>query len=442
MDIKGANDKLIAGFSKKTKAEKVAWISEQFANPQQATELLATYTHPDSKIQNLHDDFIENAVANFYLPLGVAPNFVINGKTHTIPMAIEESSVVAAASKAAKFWADKGGFMAEVLGTEKVGQVHFIFEGTKTKLQAFFDAHKPNFLKATDAITKNMRARGGGITALSLVDKTALLEGYFQLDVRFDTKDSMGANFINSCLEQLAKTFQELALRYAAFSEKEKEIEVVMSILSNHVPNCLANASVSCPVDTLLATPEESQLFAKKFVQAVRIAEVEPYRAVTHNKGIMNGIDAVVIASGNDFRAVAAGIHAYAAASGQYRSLSKAEINDGIFTFSLELPLAIGTVGGLTKLHPLVRWCHELMDFPNAEELMQIIAVAGLAQNFAAVKSLVTTGIQQGHMKMHLLNILNQQGATKQEKEAVVEHFKTHLVSHHAVADVLQKLRS
>ncbi len=432
---------LVSGFSKKTKAEKIAWISAQFANPQQATELLETYTHPDPKTQNLHDEFIENAVANFYLPLGVAPNVIINGKTLTIPMAIEESSVVAAASNAAKFWADKGGFTAEILGTEKGGQVHFIFEGAPAKLQAFFDTHKATLLESTDEITKKMRTRGGGITALSLANKTALLEGYFQLDVRFDTKDAMGANFINSCLEQLAATLQELAFEYEAFSQEEKELEVVMSILSNHVPNCLVKASVSCPVDALMATPKESQRFAEKFVQAVRIAEIEAYRAVTHNKGIMNGVDAVVIASGNDFRAVAAGVHAYAAESGQYRSLSKAEIKDGFFHFSLTLPLAIGTVGGLTKLHPLVRWSHELMGFPNAEELMQIIAVAGLAQNFAAVKSLVTTGIQQGHMKMHLLNILNQLGATETEKKAIVKHFIKNTVSHHAVVEALEKLR-
>lgn len=433
---------LVSGFSKKTKAEKMAWIIEHFAHPKQAIQVLEAYNHPDPKTQNLHDEFIENAVANFYLPLGVAPNVVINGKTLTLPMAIEESSVVAAASNAAKFWASKGGFSAEILGTEKVGQVHFIFDGTTDKLQPFFDAHKADLLQSTDAITKNMRARGGGITALTLVDKTPLLKGYFQLDVRFDTKDSMGANFINSCLEQVAKTLQELAAQHNAFSEQEKDIEVVMSILSNYVPNCLVKASVSCPVDTLLDTPEESRLFADKFVQAVRIAEVETYRAVTHNKGIMNGIDAVVIASGNDFRAVAAGVHAYAAASGQYRSLSKAEIVNGVFHFSLTLPLAVGTVGGLTKLHPLVRWCHELIGFPNAEELMQIIAVAGLTQNFAAVKSLVTTGIQQGHMKMHLLNILNQLGATESEKKAVVSHFVSNTVSHHAVVDALEKLRT
>jgi hydroxymethylglutaryl-CoA reductase len=277
---------------------------------------------------------------------------------------------------------------------------------------------------------------------LELIDKSDLISGYFQVDVRFDTQDSMGANFINSCLEQLATSLKEFAAQHTPFSEKEKDVEVVMSILSNYVPNCLVTAAVSCPVNKLLLSPKESKLFAEKFVQAVRIAEVEPFRAVTHNKGIMNGVDAVVIASGNDFRAVAAGIHAYAAQSGKYRSLSKAEIKEGVFHLSLTLPLAIGTVGGLTKLHPMVRWCHELMGMPDAKSLMEIIAVAGLAQNFAAVKSLVTTGIQQGHMKMHLLNILNQQGATKQEKAAAVAHFKTHQVSHHAVTDLLQKLRS
>lgn len=434
-------ENFVSGFSKKTKAEKIAWISDQFTNPSEALELLHTYNHSDEKLQRLHDEFVENAIANFYLPLGVAPNFQINGKTLTIPMAIEESSVVAAAANAAKFWSTKGGFSAQILGTEKVGQVHFIYKGDSLKLNAFFEVHKTQLLQATDAITKKMRARGGGITSLTLVNKTGEIEGYFQLDVRFDTKDAMGANFINSCLEQLAETLKELAASHNSFSEKEKDIEVVMSILSNHVPNCLVKASVSCPVATLLPNKTESTLFAEKFVQAVHIAEVEPYRAVTHNKGIMNGVDAVVIASGNDFRAVAAGVHAFAADSGQYRGLSKAEIINDVFHFSLTLPLAIGTVGGLTKLHPLVRWCHELMDFPNAEELMQIIAVAGLAQNFAAVKSLVTTGIQQGHMKMHLLNILNQLGATESEKKKLVTHFKTNTVSHHTVVEALEKLR-
>ena len=432
----------VSGFSKKTKAEKLDWISDQFHNPVQALEVLQNYNHSDKELQTLHDEFTENALTNFYMPLGVAPNFNINDTILTIPMAIEESSVVAAASNAAKFWSTKGGFKATIIGTEKVGHVHFIYRGDSKKLYHFFEQHKASLLASTYEITRNMRRRGGGITALSLVNKTDAIADYYQLDVRFETQDAMGANFINSCLEQLATQLKALAAKQPDFSEKEKAIEVVMSILSNYVPRCMVEAAVSCPVNELLSTNEDSKLFAEKFVQAVRIAEVEPFRAVTHNKGIMNGIDAVVMASGNDLRAVAAGIHAHAAASGQYRSLSKAEIKDGIFRFSISVPLALGTVGGLIKLHPLVRWCHELMGTPNAQELMQIVAVAGLAQNFAAIKSLVTTGIQQGHMKMHLLNILNQHQATESEKKAAIIHFKDNTVSHHRVADLLAKLRN
>src|SRR5690606_14979945 len=167
--------------------------------------------------------------------------------------------------------------------------------------------------------------------------------------------------------------------------------------------------------------------FAERFVQAVQIAEVEPFRAVTHNKGIMNGIDAVILATGNDFRAVEAGVHAYAAKNGQYSSLSHAKIENGIFSFWLEVPLALGTVGGLTSLHPLVKLSLEMLENPSASQLMEIVAVAGLAQNFAALRSLTTTGIQDGHMKMHLLNILNQFEATEEEKTTLINHFKNHV---------------
>ena len=252
----------------------------------------------------------------------------------------------------------------------------------------------------------------------------------------------MGANFINSCLEQFAKTLSGKAQSYDSFSESERDITVIMSILSNFVPECLVKAEVSCPVEQL---NEDSQLsaedFANKFVQAVKIAEIEPYRAVTHNKGIMNGIDAVVLATGNDFRAIEAGAHAYASRDGQYSSLTHAEVKDGIFRFWIEIPLALGTVGGLTNLHPLVKISLELLRHPSAKDLMKIVAVAGLAQNFAAVRSLITTGIQQGHMKMHLMNILNQFEATADEKVRMIDYFKTNPVSHSAVAEALQKIR-
>ncbi|WP_223032811.1 hydroxymethylglutaryl-CoA reductase, degradative [Hanstruepera marina] len=435
--------KPISGFSKLSKSKKIDWIVDTyFAKNKSAKSIIKQYWNSNEKLQQLHDEFIENTITNYYLPLGVAPNFLINNKLHTIPMAIEESSVVAAASKAAKFWLERGGFKATVLSTTKVGQVHFLFNGEFEKLQYFFNSIKPKLIEDSKPITKNMEKRGGGILDIELRDKTEDLQNYYQLHATFETKDAMGANFINSCLEQFAKTFKDAALTFEEFSGDEKDIEVVMSILSNYVPECLVKAEVSCPVSELSDDNSiNPEAFAKKFIQAVNIAEVEPFRAVTHNKGIMNGIDAVVLATGNDFRAVEAGVHAYASRSGKYQSLTHAKIENGIFYFWIEIPLALGTIGGLTGLHPLVKLSLELLHHPTAKELMQIVAVAGLAQNFAALRSLTTTGIQEGHMKMHLMNILNQFEATNSEKDKLIEHFKTHVVTHSAVVEALNSLR-
>jgi hydroxymethylglutaryl-CoA reductase len=432
----------VAGFSKLSKKEKINWIAnEYFSTPEEALNVIRNYWNSNEKLQLLHDEFIENTITNFYIPLGVAPNFLINGKYKTIPMAIEESSVVAAASKSAKYWATRGGFTATVVDTEKIGQVHFTFSGDAEKLKTFFNTIKPKFFTDTQSITKNMQQRGGGILDIQLKDKRELLDNYFQLHATFETKDSMGANFINSCLEQFATTLKEEAQHYDAFSDSDT-LQVIMSILSNYVPNCLVRAEVSCPVADLtekhIPNPEE---FAARFVQAVQIAEVEPFRAVTHNKGIMNGVDAVILATGNDFRAVEAGVHAYASRNGHYSSLSHAKVENGIFTFWLEIPLALGTVGGLTSLHPLVKLCLEMLEKPSAKELMQIVAVAGLAQNFAALRSLTTTGIQEGHMKMHLNNIINQFEANEQERHLIKSHFKKNAVSHSAVVDFIENLR-
>ena len=423
----------ISGFSKLSKTKKIDWIVDTyFSNKEDAKLILKQYWNSNDKLQSLHDEFIENTITNYYLPLGVAPNFLINDKMYTIPMAIEESSVVAAASKAAKFWLDLGGFKTKVISTTKIGQVHFMFPGSFKALQAFFTTVKTQLIEEAKPITKNMENRGGGILDIVLKDKTDAIEGYYQLHATFETLDAMGANFINSCLEQFAKTFKR-----EAKTQLQDSIEIVMSILSNYVPECLVRAEVSCPIKDL----PKQDFNAEKFVQAVRIAEVEPYRAVTHNKGIMNGIDAVVLATGNDFRAVEAGVHAYASRLGQYTSLTHAKIEHDIFTFWMDIPLALGTVGGLTNLHPLVKLSLELLDKPSAKELMQIVAVAGLAQNFAALRSLTTTGIQEGHMKMHLMNILNQFEATPSEKATLVNHFKTHPVTHNAVVEALNKLR-
>ena len=433
-------DKRIEGFSKLTKAQKIDWITQtHFINPEKAKLTLSNYWNTNSELQNKHDEFIENTLTNFYMPLGVAPNFKINGAMFTLPMVIEESSVVAAASNAAKFWQSRGGFKAEVIDTLKVGQVHFLFHGDSSLLHSFFKKNKQSLLDATNVFSENMERRGGGIQSITLNDKSSLIPNYFQLHLGFKTADAMGANFINSCLESIASKLEELARREHQELDEGK-LEVVMSILSNYVPECLVRASVQCPVSDFI--PEKGwsgKAFAQKMVQAVEIAQKEPYRAVTHNKGVMNGIDAVVVATGNDFRAIEAGVHAYASKNGSYSSLSNAYIEKNIFHMELEIPLALGTVGGLTKLHPLVQWSMELLGNPDAKTLMKIIAVAGLAQNFAALKSLVTSGIQKGHMKMHLLNILNQLEASQTQKEAAIEYFKNQTVSVKAVGAFLQK---
>lgn len=431
----------VTGFSKWRKDEKIDWLLRHHLNDDDAIKaVILQYWNTNEALQNLHDEFIENTISNYYLPFAIAPNFLINGKMYTIPMTIEESSVVAAASKAAKFWLDRGGFKAEVINTTKVGQVHFTFSGSEMILRNFFLTIKNRFITETASITANMQKRGGGILDIELRDKTSDIPHYYQLHATFETLDAMGANFINSCLEQFAKTLQDAATE--SEDMQPYHLNIVMSILSNYVPHCLVKAEVSCKVEDLKEHDNENpHEFAEKFIQAVKIAEVEPYRAVTHNKGIMNGIDAVVLATGNDFRAIEAGIHAYAARDGHYKSLTHAAVADGVFKFWIEIPLALGTVGGLTKLHPLVNVALQILDKPSARELMQITAVAGLAQNFAALRSLITTGIQQGHMKMHLMNILNQMGASKEEKAKMVEHFRTHAVSHSEVVNKLQSIR-
>ena len=431
------------GFSKLTKSEKIDWVIENFFNSSNDDiEILKQYWSEDEELQKIHDEFSENTLTNFFIPLGIAPNFLIDNKNYTIPMAIEESSVVAAACKSAKFWSKRGGFKTEIIDVVKTGQVHFKFNGDKNKLYKFFENSKSKILNDCNEISENMKARGGGILNINLIDKTSEISDYFQLSSDFNTVDSMGANFINSCLEQFAKSFETEFLESKLFDENEN-LEIIMSILSNYVPQCLVKAEVRCKLNELKnGDIEEPIKFARKFIDAIEIAKNDISRAVTHNKGIMNGIDAVVIATGNDFRSVEACAHAYAAKEGKYSSLTHAKIEKDEFIYWIEIPLAIGTVGGITNLHPLVKWCLKLLKNPNGKDLMRIIAVAGLAQNFAAIRSLITSGIQLGHMKMHLINILNTLSANKTEKEILINYFKRNKVSFRSAETALKKLRN
>ena len=433
--------KEIKGFSKLSKKEKINWlVSSYFKDDSHAENILKQYWNSNESLQNLHDEFSENSISNYYLPFSIAPNFLINDKKFTIPMTIEESSVVAAAGKAAKFWMKHGGFKAEVINDEKIGQVHFFYHGNKKTIIEYFEFVKPILFKETESITKKMKSRGGGITDISLIDKSSQLTGYFQLFATFKTVDAMGANFINSCLEEFANIFKNSTQLFEAKNLKKEEIEVVMSILSNYVPNCLVKTEVSCSVQDINSLEPNTTDFAHKIIQAINIANLDIHRAVTHNKGIMNGIDAVVIATGNDFRAIEAGAHAYASRNGTYQSLSNAYIKNKNFYFELTLPMAIGTVGGVTNLHPLVKLALKILGNPNSKELMKIIASVGLAQNFGALRSLVTSGIQKGHMKMHLINLLNKYELNEEEKKLAITYFKNRTVSSSSVENFIQNL--
>lgn len=436
------------GFSKLDKLEKIELIAAKyFADKKKASDLLKDFWHEDEKLQKTFDDFSENTLSNFYFPFGVVPKILINDKAYTVPMVIEESSVVAAASKSAQFWLTRGGFKAEVLGTHKVGHVHFFWQGIQSeKLETFFNKKKEELIFSIREYTRNMEERGGGIVDLRLIDLSAEIPHYYQLEGTFETCDAMGANFINTICEAWARSFKEMVQNSEEFSLEEKSIQVVMSILSNYSPECRVRVIVECPIedlrddhlDLLEMSPKD---FAEKFQKAILISKASVYRAVTHNKGIFNGIDAVVLASGNDFRAVEAQGHAWAARNGKYQGLTDLSLENNKFRLTLEIPLALGTVGGLTSLHPLSRFSLEMLGFPSASEFMMIAASIGLAQNFAAIKALVTSGIQKGHMKMHLMNILNHLEATEDEKHKAKDYFMNEVISFKSVREFISSIR-
>ncbi len=427
----------IEGFSKLSKTEKIRWLEENFLSDKpESVEILREYWHEDAEKQRLFDELIENVLGNFYLPFAVAPNFLINGRIYAVPMVTEESSVVAAASKAAKFWYPHGGFHAEVTGKIKTGHIHLIYKGNPLRLYDFFNRKKSDYLERLKPFTRRMEERGGGILSVQLEDLTEKLPGYYTVSFQFDTVDSMGANFINTILEEWADYMEEDYRQLYG----DDNLEIILRILSNYNPACKVRVEVKTPVKNL-KTGMNPQEYVRKFRLALDMARVNIHRAVTHNKGIMNGVDAVVLATGNDFRAIEAGAHAFASRNGHYRSLSQAEVSDGIFRFYMELPLALGTVGGVTRLHPMARVALDILQNPSAEELMKIVAATGLAQNFSAVHSLITEGIQKGHMKMHLNNILRQLDTTEEERKMLREYFEGKTVHVRGVKEKLDEIR-
>jgi len=431
--------KKIIGFSKLSKQEKIEWICSNYLdNSKEDIEILDKYLNNDINIQSMHDTFSENTLSNFYFPFSVAPNFLINNKNYCLPMVIEESSVVAAACNSAKFWYDKGGFRAEVISSEKIGQIHFLFNGEFQKIKKFIDDNKSKLIDATSKISSKMINRGGGINSINLIDMSRKYNNYYQLSISFNTVDSMGANFINSCLEIITKKMCEEIKISNYLTEKEKDVNIIMSILSNSTPNCIVKANAKCKIDEIgEINGLNSKEFAEKFFHAVEISKIDLGRAVTNNKGIMNGVDSILLSTGNDFRAVEASVHSFACKDGEYKGLTECSIDNNIFSIQLKLPISIGTVGGITDLHPMIKLSHKLLGKPNSSSLMEIIASAGLAQNFAAIKSLITTGIQKGHMKMHLINLLKKNNATENQIKNAKVFFKEKEITNKDVQDFL-----
>ncbi len=433
------NIPVIEGFSKLSRRQKIEMVEDFTQIDENLQDALDSWLPPEHAGQEIFEGFIENYLTNYHLPMGIVPNMVINGKSYMVPLVTEESSVIAAASRAAKFWAQHGGFQVKITGTEKKGQIHFTWNGDKNRLINDFASLRQKMLKATEPITQNMSARGGGITTVELLDKTSAIPNYFQVDVSFETADAMGANFINSCLETMARELKNSTKELT----QQGNIEIIMSILSNHTPDSLAECTVECDIEQLstLSGDLSPQSFARKFELANRIAVTDVSRAVTHNKGIYNGVDALILATGNDWRAVEACGHAYASAGGSYRALTETTISERRFRHTLRIPMAPGTVGGLTKAHPLARLALRVLGNPGAKELMKIAAATGMASNFSAITSLITTGIQKGHMKMHLPNILKQLQASEPEAESVSSYFSDKEISYAAVQNFLTRLR-
>lgn len=432
----------VSGFSRLSKEEQIALAGKWTSNPEHFARELSRYWHLDPEVQALFEEFSENTVSNYFLPFGLAPNFLINGEDYMLPMVIEESSVVAAASRAAKFWYTRGGFLSEVVSTRKPGHVYFKWRASPELLMDNEKEIESFLIEQTGHITENMARRGGGIRSIAIRNLHPRMPAHYTLEAIFETADSMGANFINTCLESFAGLLPEF-FREKGILVDQHDLEITMAILSNHTPECLVSCRIECPIGDLagMGNGLEALAFAEKFRDAVDIARHDPYRAVTHNKGIYNGVDAVVMATGNDYRAVEAAGHAFASSQGAYSSLTQIELSGGLFRYELRLPMAVGTVGGLTRSHPLSKLSMDLLKFPDAKQLMQIAASAGLANNFAAIWSLITSGIQRGHMKMHLANILGALGASQEEKDMARDHFRDKTISYRAVQDFLEELR-
>ncbi len=401
-------------FYKKTPTERIEALVA--AGALTSTDL--TGTDSLHLTDELADHMIENYLATYDLPLGSALNFLVDEKDYIVPMAIEEPSVIAAASAGAKVIALAGGFKTTISDRIMIGQVALKDVPDLPLAKSHLLQHKKAILKKANAAHPSIVARGGGATNLLIriieADDEAATPEFLVVHLHVSTLEAMGANIINTMLEGITAYLEELTGGKA-----------LMSILSNYATECLATAVCQIPVDLLKRNDYTGEEVRDRLIEASQFAYVDPYRAVTNNKGIMNGIDAVVLASGNDWRAISAGAHAYASRSGNYRSLSTwKKADNGDLIGQLTLPLPVGSVGGSISIHPAAQFSKRLLGYQTAKELEAVIVSVGLAQNFSALKALVTDGIQKGHMGLQARSLAISAGASGTAIEKVAEQLK------------------
>lgn len=412
MTTQARDTSALSGFYKLSHSVRLEKLSGVFGLTEDQISLLRKES---SLPHQLSDLFVENSLGHFSLPLGLVTNLRVNGNDYAVPFAVEESSVIAAASNAAKWVRQSGGFKAEVLSSLMIGQIQILDLDAKAiaKAMTTIVAHKEELLAQANRVHPRLLLRGGGVRDIEVRGFAEAEIPFLVVHVLMDTREAMGANLVNTVCENLAPAIQLLSGG-----------RVGLRILSNYADRRLFKASCRIDPEFLALKNIDSPLtgpeVAQRIVEAYIFAKYDPYRATTHNKGIMNGVDPVVIATGNDWRAVEAGVHAFAARSGRYESLSRWSIDsEGFLNGELTLPLQLGTVGGVTRLHPLAQLSLQILGNPSADELGLIATSTGLASNLAALRALTTTGIQAGHMKLHAKNVALAAGAKGAEIEIV-----------------------
>lgn len=426
MSLANNAGQLFQGFSKLTREERFQRLLTLGALTPEDVFYLCQGGVQDT---NLADKLIENVIGYFQLPLGVATNFCIDGRDYVIPLAVEETSIIAALSKTAKWIRQCGEITTHVSGHCIIGQIQLAKVSDFQRFSKIFEENKQFLIeKANEDVAANMVRRGGGVVDLQL-RKLPRADGadMIVIHLMMDSCDAMGANIINQVLEYLKTPIENLTGE-----------QVTMCILSNLNDQKLTTAKVTIPdvEETLGNNLQEASLFA----------ETDPYRATTHNKGVMNGVDPVLIATGNDWRAVEAGVHAYAARSGVYQAITRWRYQNGTLTGELTAPIIVGIVGGVTSIHPTASMCLRMMGIESANQLSQVIAAVGLVQNLGALRALCTEGIIQGHMKLHLDNLLMVAGATEGEMPLLKERLQHWLITNKRVSlnnahDLLAELR-